>query len=92
MRNLTEKKTPNNQQNISPTSKRINCQISQPLLIKCQNFITSQHLAHDYTYSSLSDLIRKSLIAYQQKQLNLTIPRPQGQPKKSVALVFPPEL
>jgi hypothetical protein len=73
-------------------SKKINCQISLPLLVKCQNLITSQHLARNYNYASLSDLIRKSLIAYQEKKLNLTTPRPTGQPKKTVCVVFPVEL
>ena len=81
-----------NKQTIPLNGKRINCQISQPLLIKCQNLITSLHLAHNYSYSSLSDLIRKSLTAYSEKKLNLTIPRPVGQPKKIICLALPFEL
>jgi hypothetical protein len=73
-------------------SKRINCQLSEPLLIKCENFIASKHLNRDYTYSSLSDLIRKSLISYQEKKLNLTIPRATGQPKKATGIILPAEL
>jgi len=98
MRNLTKSNSNlvvNNHstnQIFPPISKRINCQISQPLLIKCQNLITSRQLAHDYTYSSLSDLIRKSLIAYKEKNLNLNTPRPTGQTKKTVGIVLPIEL
>jgi hypothetical protein len=95
MRNLNE----NNRPVISKpdnfnlnSSKRINCQISQPLVIKCQNLINSLHLARNYDYGSLSDLIRKSLVAYREKKLNLTVPRPTGQPKKTVCVVFPVEL
>ena len=96
MRKLTEislsKFNNQNKQTISLNGKRINCQISQPLLIKCQNLITSLHLAHDYSYGSLSDLIRKSLVAYWEKKLNLTIPRPTGQFKKTICLALPFEL
>lgn len=73
-------------------SKRINCQISMPLIIKCQNLITSKHLVRDFTHDSLSDLIRKSLIAHRQGELPLTIPRPTNQPKKVVGIILPLEL
>ncbi|CAH1758773.1 11495_t:CDS:2 [Entrophospora sp. SA101] len=41
---------------------------------------------HDYTYSSLSDLIRKSLTAHREGKLSLTKPRPNDSPKKTIEL------
>lgn len=80
--------------NSSPIrQKAIFVWINEPLIIKCRNFLTGQHLARDYTYSSLSDLVRKSLIAYQEKKLTLTTPRPDcSQNKKQISLNLPIEL
>ena len=61
-KNQTEKNPLTEITPTSPESKqRIICQIAEPLLIKCQNLLKSKHLAGDFTYSGMSDLIRKAL-------------------------------
>lgn len=94
MRNLSEsnltKIKPQNNLNLG--SKRINVHLNHSLLTKCQNFLTGQQLTRNYTYPNLSDLLRKSLIAYQKGELNLTVPRPLGPGKKTVGIILPFEL
>ena|SRR5581483_7730731 len=50
----------------SLNSQKISCRLDKELLIKCQNFIRNQHSNGNYDFSSTSDLVRKSLIAYQE--------------------------
>jgi hypothetical protein len=98
MRNISTQKTGEptapTQPVLKPTGTRkkaLVCQLSEPLITKCRNLLQSKHLAGDYTYSNVSDLIRQSLESYR-TGTPLVSPRPLTDRRKYVGLTLTPEL
>ncbi len=73
--------------NSKPKPKRINCQISCDLIIKCHHLIKSKKLGGDYSINSISDLIRQSLKNYQAGQ-PLTCPRPDNCSRQTIGFLL----
>lgn len=65
-------------------------ELDSHLLAKCENVIKSQKFPRQFT--SLSDLIKQSLIVYKQGQLKLTIPRATNNPKRQISVRLPSDL
>ncbi|KLL05270.1 MAG: hypothetical protein MRERV_3c099 [Mycoplasmataceae bacterium RV_VA103A] len=66
--------------------------IDQYLISQAKNFLKGKHLGGDYTYGSVSDLVRRSLELYQQQKLVLTTTRNLTNPRQKVAFYLTPPL
>jgi hypothetical protein len=72
-------------------SKLVSINLPQILVARCQGVISSKKAAGDFTLNSLSDLIRQSLVAYQQG-LSLAGARIEGHDPKKVNVSLNEEL
>lgn len=68
-------KIESNQSQLDETRRaiRFTLALNANLLQQAENLVRSQWSQQDYTYSSLSDLIKKSLQAYQQRKIKLKL-------------------
>ena len=75
----------------SAPKKRITFACDQVLFEQVQTTLQQQHLAGDYSYPSVSEVIRQTLRAYQ-SGMKLTQPRVKENPKRDVAFRLADEL
>lgn len=93
----TKKKSPSATQTIQPKTtlpklgKKITFACDAYLVEKIKNALQSQHLAGNYQYTNLSQLLRQALQAYQQG-LPLTYQRQPNHPRQEISLRLDPEL
>lgn len=70
-------------------SNRITFALNADLCQQAENWLNSQKVQQDYTYSSLSELIRRSLEAYQVKEFEVNLTeRDIHAPKREISIRF----
>ena len=68
---------------------RITFALNANLCQQAENWLNSQWVQQDYTYSSLSELIRKSLAAYQEREIDINLTeRDKHAPKREITIRF----
>lgn len=68
---------------------RITFALNASLVQQAENCLNSQWVQQNYTYSSLSELIRKSLQAYRNKEININLTeRDKNAPKREITIRF----
>ena len=68
---------------------RITFALNADLCQQAENWLNSQWTQQDYTYSSLSELIRKSLQAYQEGKIEInSTERDKHAPKREISIRF----
>lgn len=68
---------------------KITFALNASLCQQADNWLNSQWVQHDYTYKSLSELIRKSLTAYQGGKISInTTERDKHAPKREITVRF----
>jgi len=68
---------------------RITFALNANLVQQAENWLNSQWVQQDYTYSSLSELIRKSLTAYQEGEIDINLTeRDKHAPKREITIRF----
>jgi hypothetical protein len=70
-------------------TSRITFALNANLCQQAENWLNSQWSQYDYTYKSLSELIRKSLTAYQEGEIEINlIERSKYSPKREINVRF----
>ena len=70
-------------------ASKITFALNANLVQQAENWLNSQWVQHDYTYSSLSELIRKSLQAYQDGEIDINFTeRDKHAPKREITVRF----
>jgi vacuolar-type H+-ATPase subunit E/Vma4 len=68
---------------------KITFALNANLCQQAENWLNSQWSQYDYTYKSLSELIRKSLTAYQEGKININPnERDKHAPKREITIRF----
>lgn len=68
---------------------KITFALNANLCQQAENWLNSQWTQHDYTYSSLSELIRKGLQAYQEGEIEINLTeRDKNAPKREITVRF----
>ena len=68
---------------------KITFALNANLCQQAENWLNSQWSQHDYNYKSLSELIRKSLTAYQEGKININPnERDKHAPKREITIRF----
>ena len=68
---------------------KITFALNASLCQQAENWLNSQWVQHDYTYNSLSGLIRKSLAAYQEGEIEINpTERDKHAPKREITVRF----
>jgi len=68
---------------------KITFALNASLCQQAENWLNSQWVQHDYTYNSLSELIRKSLVAYQNGEITINpTERDKFAPKREITVRF----
>ena len=70
-------------------SMRITFTLNAHLCQQAENMLKSQWTRDNYTYRSLSELIRQSLMAYQEKKIKINLlEREKNVPKREISVRF----
>ena len=70
-------------------ASRITFALNADLCSQAENWLNSQWVQQDFTYDSLSELIRKSLMAYQVGKIKVNlIERDKNAPKREITIRF----
>ena len=73
----------------STHTARITFALNANLVQQAENWLNSQWVQQDYTYSSLSELIRRSLTAYQEGEVDINLTeRDKHAPKREITIRF----
>jgi len=68
---------------------KITFALNADLCQQAENWLNSQWSQHDYTYKSLSELVRKSLQTYQDGEININpTERDKHAPKREISIRF----
>ncbi|KLL04892.1 MAG: hypothetical protein MRERV_9c010 [Mycoplasmataceae bacterium RV_VA103A] len=68
---------------------KITFALNADLCQRAENWLNSQWVQQNYAYSGLSELIRKSLVAYQEGELNINLTeRDKHAPKREITIRF----
>jgi hypothetical protein len=71
---------------------RITFAFAANLIQEIENFIASKIVQGDYTYPSISAIVRQSLLDYQQGKIKLAEERNNKLVKREITIRFPPDL